>query len=1022
MNLATWGIRNPVPVVLVFVLLAIAGVRGFLQLPIQDLPDLALPVVNIVLEQPGAAPAQLETEVARKVEDSVADVAGVRHLRTTITDGIVQVSAEFEIGKPLSEALADTKEAVDRIRSDLPEDVLQAAVSAESTNGDPVLTYAVQAPGMDEEALSWLVDDVIAKALDALPGVGRVQRVGGVEREVRIEVDPARLDALGITATDVSRALSQVHRDASGGRAQIGGAEQSVRTLATVRQAAGLANLPITVAGGRHVRLGDIATVTDGHADRSQAALLDGKAVVGFRLYRARGKDATVVAEQAARVLEEIAHAYPGLRITFVSGTVANIREQFQGSMQMLLEGAFLAVLVVWWFLRDWRATLVAATALPLSILSVFALMPWIGFSLNTLTLLALAVATGILVDDAIVEIENIERHRRLGKSIRKATSDAVTEIALPVLATTFTLVVVFVPTAMMPGVPGLLFAQFGWTAAIAILASLLVARLLIPLLAVHWLDAAPAKAGPSSRGMELYLKAVAWSLDHRKATTALAAAFLIGSAGLLPLLSTGFLPASDDGVVQIGVELPPGTSLQTSVRTVERVRSEVADLPGVAHVFAALGEPQGDGRQSADVRQSTLTLSLKPRGERPSQRDVEQAVLTRLAKVPGARFTIGGDEGGVELSLILAGNDARVLEATALTLERQMRGIPGLSSVRSTASLERPALTIRPDAQRAAELGVDTAAIAETVRIATSGDFDARLPKLNLDNRQVAVRVRLPDAARDDLEQLRNLRVPSAVGTVPLGNLASLTIESGPQQLDRYDRQRYVTVSAGLGGIPLGDATAAVAALPVMQSLPAGVSVMPAGSSELAAELADGFATALVTGLLCMVCVLVLLFKDVFQPITILSAVPLSIGGAFLALLVTGSSLDVPALIGLVMLMGIVTKNSILLVEYAVLGIRGGMTRQEALVDACRARARPIVMTTLAMIAGMAPIALGLGADASFRQPMAITVIGGLVTSTLLSLLLVPVVFTWLDDAEAGLGRAWQRRPGTRRQIDEPV
>jgi len=1003
MNLATWSLRNPIPAILLFVLLSLAGVRGFQQLSIQNMPDLDLPTINIMLSQPGAAPAQLETEVARKVEDSLIGLQGLKHVSSSITDGQVHIKAEFVLEKPLSDALIQTKDAVDRVRSDLPTDLEQPSISAVTTGDGATLTYALASDRLDEEALSWFIDDELTKALMAVPGVGKVTRLGGVQREVRVEIDPVRLAAQGATVADVSRALRSTQQESSGGRGQLGNGEQSVRTIATVRQAGELAALPLTLADGRQLRLDQVATVRDASAEATSAALLDGKRVSGFDIHRSKGFDETRIATGVTEVLRRLRDKDASLRFTPVSGSVAYTLEQYHGSMQMLIEGALLAVLVVWWFLRDWRATLVAASALPLSVLPAFAAMAWLGYSLNTLTLLALAVIVGILVDDAIVEIENIERHRRMGKPILQATGDAVNEIALAVIATTMTLVVVFVPTTMMGGVPGLFFKQFGWTAVIAVLASLLVARLLTPIMAA-WLLSSDHGLQPKDEQadgplMRRYLAAVRWCLCHRGATMTAAALFFAGSLALVPLIPTGLVPAADRGYTTVGLELPPGAALADTLAAAERARLALDGIPGVAAIFTNVGAAgDADNPATGGVRTATLTLTLGERGERPVQQEIEAAVRKRLERVAGVRFAVGGGLGG-KFELILASDDARALQTTAQAIERELRGVGRLANIGSTASLERPEIIVRPDARRAAELGVSTAAIGETVRIGTVGDFDSQLAKLNLDNRQVGIRVRVADALRRDLGAIGSLRVNGRSGLVPLDSVAALSVESGPSRIDRYDRRRYVTVSADLGGMPLGEAMEAALALPATRAMPSSVAMIEEGDSEIANELASGFGMALVTGLLCMFCVLVLLFRDFLQPVTILSAIPLSLGGAFVALLLAGSELDVPSMIGLVMLMGIVTKNSILLVEYAVLGMRErGMGVPEALLDACHKRARPIVMTTVAMIAGMLPIALGLGADASFRQPMAIAVIGGLLTSTLLSLLVVPVVFSYID------------------------
>jgi hydrophobe/amphiphile efflux-1 (HAE1) family protein len=1015
MNIATWSIRNPIPSIMLFALLSLAGVIGFRALAIQDFPEIDLPVVTATLRLPGAAPAPLEREVARPVENSLATLEGLRHVTSTIRDGEVQISVEFVLEKKLSDALLDVKDAIDRVRQELPADLEEPQVSKVTIAGAPILSFSVSSTRMDEEALSWFVDDTVAKRILAVPGIGRFERAGGVQREVRVEVDPSRLDALGVTAADVSRALRRVQQEAPGGRGEIGGAEQAVRTMLTVRRAEELAAIPVALADGRAVRLDQVARVQDTIAERSQAALFDGKPVVAFRLYRAKGADETEIATRVNAVLADLQASEPGLSVVELAGTVDETLAQYHGSMQLLFEGALLAVLVVWWFLRDWRATLVSATALPLSILPAFAAMALLGYALNTITLLALAVVVGILVDDAIVEIENIERHRRMGKPPLQAAGDAATEIALAVIATTMTLVAVFAPTAFMTGVPGLVFRQFGWTAVIAVLASLLVARLLTPMMAAYLLKDAPAEAhrGDSAL-MSWYLRQVRWCLTRRRTTLAAATAFFIGSLALVPLLPTGFIPAQDTGFTTVSVELPPGSSLQTTLQAAERARLAIAEVEGVESVFTVAGASTGaqhnGGGGGLDRRKATLTARLVDRRQRPKQQVVESAIRERLEQVPGARFSIGAGSPGEKLQLVLASDDPEALRNSARALESQLRDLPYLSNISSTLSLERSEIVIRPDAARAAELGVSTQTIADTVRIATSGDFDAALAKLNLDERQVDIRVQMPDSARADLATIANLRVPARGGTVvPLASLATVTIESGPSQIDRFDRRRNVTIAADLGGNPLGDVLAAAKQLPALQALPAQVKLQESGDAEFMAELFGSFGLAMGIGILCVYCVLVLLFHDFVQPITILSALPLSLGGAFALLLAAGSELGLPSLIGLVMLMGVVTKNSILLVDYAVEAMRQeGLDPVEAMVEACHKRARPILMTTLAMSAGMLPLALGFGPDASFRQPMALAVIGGLTTSTALSLLVVPAVFVALTHLMQRL-RSWR-------------
>ncbi|WCM90494.1 efflux RND transporter permease subunit [Acidovorax sp. NCPPB 3576] len=1015
MNFATWSIRNPIPSILLFALLTLAGIWGLWKLPIQDLPDVDMPVVRVGLAQPGAAPGQLETEVARKVEDSLATLDRIKHIQTLITDGSVNISVEFELGKPISDALLETKDAIDRVRSDLPTDLLQPNVSAVRASSEAIQTYAIAMPTMNEEALSWFVDDTVAKAILGVKGVGKFERIGGVTREVRVTLEPALLIAQSATVGEVSSALGRVQQQSSGGRGKLGGAEQSVRTVSLVGQASELSAMPISLADGRSLRLDQLATVTDTEAERSQIALLDGESVVGFRIYPAKGQDVTRIASGVEAALAQLQQKRPGLQTTLVTNSVDYTKEQFKGSLYMLYEGAILAVLVVWLFLRDWRAMLVAASALPLSIMPTFAAMAWFGFTLNTVSLLALAVIVGILVDDAIVEVENIERHSRMGKPMGQATADAVTEIALAVIATTMALVVVFLPTAMMGGVPGLFFREFGWTAVVAVMASLLVARLVTPVMAVHFLKPHPpgtprSEDAADGRVMRSYLATARWCLAHRKTTIALAFAFLAGSLALVPLLPKGLMPASDRGYTTVSIELPPGSPLQDTLTAAEAARHRLATIAGVQRVLSTVGAAQADSDdlQGGDVRRGALDVTLLPRADRADQTSIENEMRLALAQVPGARFTVGSGNIGEKMAIILASDDAVALKAAALALEAELKGVQGLSNISSTASLERPEITVRPDLARAAEQGVSTAAIGETVRIATAGDTDSSLARLNLDNRQVYIRTRMPEGVQQDVQALGNLRVRGRDGVVPIASVATIDVSSGPAQIERYDRRRYVTVSAELGGTPLGQALADTYALPAVQAMPSNVQMIEADDAELMEELGRGFGLAIIIGIVCVYCVLVLLFKDFLHPVTILSAIPLSLGGAFIGLLLAGSELDIPSMIGLVMLMGIVTKNSILLVEYTILTMREqGIALNAALLDACHKRARPIVMTTIAMIAGMLPIGLGLGADASFRQPMAIAVIGGLITSTALSLLVVPVVFSYMDGAQRRI-RGW--------------
>ncbi|NJA05985.1 efflux RND transporter permease subunit [Methylococcaceae bacterium WWC4] len=1022
MNVSAWCIRNPIPALMLFVLLGFGGLQGFKAMKVQNFPDLDLPTVTLTANLPGASPAQLETDVARKLENSLATLQGLKHLYTKIYDGNVVINAEFRLEKPVQEAVDDVRSAVSKVRADLPADLREPVVTKLDLAGAPILALTVSSDKRDDEALSWFVEDTVAKRLLAVRGVGAVTRVGGVSREIGIALDPVKLQALGVSAADISRQLRQVQQESAGGRTDLGSGEQPLRTLAKVASVEELRPLQLALSDGRRIRLDQVADLNDSVAEPRALALLDGKPVVGFEVTRSRGASEVEVGAGVQQALADLKLSYPDVKFTEAFNFVEPVAEEFQGSMTMIYEGALLAVIVVWLFLRDWRATFVSAVALPLSVIPSFLGMYLLGFSLNVITLLALSLVIGILVDDAIVEVENIVRHQRMGKTPYQAALEAADEIGLAVVATTFALVAVFLPTAFMSGVPGRFFKQFGWTAALAIIASLIVARMLTPMMSAYLLKDREHVAAPEGWLMRTYMNMAAWCLRHRILTMAGALAFFIGSLMLIPLLPTGFIPADDNPQTQVFVELSPGATLAQTRASAEQARQLVAAVPYVKSVYTTIGagaagsDPMVMSMGTSEVRKATLTITLAARRDRPVRKQtIENDIRIALQRLPGVRTKVGLGASGEKYVLVLSGDDPQALNKAAGEVERDLRTIPGLGSIASSAALIRPEIAVRPDFARAADLGVTTAALAETLRIATIGDYDWSLPKLNLSQRQVPIVVKLASAGRQDLAVLERLTVPSNkpnAASVLVGQVAKLELSSGPALIDRYDRARNVNFEIELNGQPLGDVANAAHQLPSIRHLPAGVRLLSIGDAEMMEELFGSFGSAMLTGVLCIFVVLVLLFKDFIQPVTILTALPLSFGGGFVALLIAGKAFSMPSLIGLVMLMGIATKNSILLVEYAIVARREhGLSRGEALLDACRKRARPIVMTTIAMGAGMLPIALGMGAaDASFRSPMAIAVIGGLVTSTLLSLLVIPVAYCYLDDLKMSVARGYAR------------
>lgn len=1009
MNFSTWSIRNPVPAIALFVLLTVLGVRGFNALGIQDFPDIELPTISVNASLEGAAPGQLETEVARKIEDAVAALGGVQHIRTTLTDGAASIRVEFSIDKNSEVALSEVRNAVDGVRSQLPGSMSTPTVSKTTTSGSPIITFAASSDTLAEEPLSWFIDNEVTKAMLAVPGVGKVSRVGGVSREVHVDLDPARMAALRVTAANVSQGIKAVQQDASGGRGDVGGAVQSVRTLAAVGSVDEIAALSISTANGRNIRVDQVATVRDTVAERSGYALLEDKPVVAFQITRTKGASEVTVGRAVRVAVAKLQAKHPQVKLEEAYDNVAPVEDNYTGSMELLIEGAILAVIVVWLFLRDWRATLVAASALPLSIIPTFAAIHYLGFTLNTLTLLSLALVVGILVDDAIVEIENIVRHLRMGRTPYEAAMEAADEIGLAVIATTFTLVAVFLPTAFMGGVPGKFFNPFGWTAAVSVMFSLLVARLLTPMMAAYLLKPL-VNVGEQERDswlMTRYLRVARWCLHHRKATIFGAILFFAGSLSLIPLLPTGFVPVADDAQTTVTIELAPGSSLEETRAIAALARERIRRVPEVLRTFTNVGSvtlggggPIG-GASSSDVRKASITVKLSERADRSrKQAEVEAALRQLLNDLPGTRVSVGSGGTGEKLQVVLASDNADSLDEASRAVDRDLRTLKGIGNVSSSASLQRPEVHIDPDTGRAADLGVTTAALSEAIRVATAGDYESALSKLNLPERQIPIRVRLNKAFREDIDQIGQLRVAGRSGDVTLDRVATVSLGSGPAQIDRLDRQRNVSISVELNGRVIGDVLKEVELLPAIKALPAGVSRPASGDQERMKELFGSFAGAMGIGIVCIYFVLVLLFHDFMQPATILAALPLSVGGALLALLITGNSFSMPSVIGILMLMGIVTKNSILLVDYAVIARdKLKLSRFDALIDACHKRAQPILMTTIAMGLGMMPIALGFGAEPSFRAPMAIAVIGGLITSTLLSLLVIPVVFTYVDD-----------------------
>jgi HAE1 family hydrophobic/amphiphilic exporter-1 len=1018
-RISSWSIRNPIPVIVLFIVLTLGGLFGFPQLRLNSSPDIDYPLVAVTLVESGASPTEMESQITRLVENSVAGLGGVHHIYSTVNEGVSTTSVEFNIGVDVERATNDVRNAVASIRANLPQDVLDPVVQRLDISGSGTLiNYVVSSPTMDPEQLSWFVENDIAKTVMRVKGVATVNRNGGVDREIRVKLDPGKLASFGITAGQVSQQLKLTNANLPGGRGELGQSEQAMRTVGSALTIDDLRQMRVNLPNGRAVRLQDLGDVVDEWAEPRGIARLNNQPVVGFAVERTKGTSEVAVARAARQAVAQLQKLHPEVTIREVTASDTATKRSYNASAEALGLGALLAVIVVWIFLRDWRATLISAIAMPLSLIPTFWLMQIFNISLNGVSMLALSLTIGILVDDAIVEIENIVRHMREGKKPYAAAIEAADEIGLAVVATTATLIAVFAPTGLIGGIVGEYFRSFAFCAVVSVAFSLLVARTLTPLMGAYLLRFDPRKLGDEPGWMPFYQRLLRWSLRNRWKVLWAGFFFFVGSIFVaVKFVPKDLIPLQDTGRTTAAIELPPGATLAQTDAVTRRMTEIILKNPAVAETYAIIGSGTttfgGVNSSAGEVRTASITAILVDRHKRKLTQGAFEALVTpELQQIPGARVSFarqGG--GGGQTAVTLVSEDPVALRRAASAVEQQMRQVPGLADVASTAALLRPEIIFRPKRDIAAQLGVSAADISQVARIATLGDADQLLPKFNLADRQIPIRVMLDEHARQSLGVIDTLQVPTRTGaTVPLSTVADVTFGAGPNEIDRIDRLQKADISARLVGLTLGDGQQRIHDLPAMKQLPPGVSENSNGDQQIFIDVFVGFFFAIASGILLMYLVLVLLFRSFTTPVTILAALPVSYGGAFILLLLTGNSLSLPSLIGLIMLTGVAAKNSILLVEYAIEARAGGMSRNAALLDAAHKRARPIIMTTVAMAAGMLPIALKLGAGGEFRQPMAVAVIGGLITSTLLSLVFVPAFFTVVDDFRSFLKRRFAR------------
>jgi multidrug efflux pump subunit AcrB len=990
-NISSWSIVNPVPALVAFAMLTLAGIVSFVTMDINDMPEIDFPVASVVVNQPGAAPTEMETQVTQRVEAAVRSLNGVDEITSVVSEGSSRTSVQFTVGTPVDRGVNDVRDAVSNIRGDLPQGILQPQVSRVDIGGNGALAYySVEAVDMTLEELSWFVDNNIAKKLLGVPGVAQVRRGGGVNREIRVVLDPARMQAFGLTASQVNSQLRQVNVNAAGGRAEIAGSEQSVRVLGNASGAIGLGETQISLGNGRNVRLADIADVKDSFAEQRNIAKKDGRQVLNFGISKAKGSSDITVFDESVKVIEEIQKQNPKIKFTQLFTSVEYTRGQYKSAVSAMWEGALLAVVVVFLFLRDWRATIISAIAIPLSAIPAFYFMDLLQFSLNTLSLLALSLVAGVLVDDAIVEIENIVRHMRMGKTAYQASMDAADEIGLAVVATTSAIVAVFLPVGLMPGISGQFFKNFGFTVVVSVLLSLAVARLITPVLAAYFLKSHGVAEHGEGAWVRHYMSILRWSLNNRwKVIIMGGGGALLCTVWAFATLPLTFQPTTDTDFSQVKISLPPGSTVAQTTAVADAATAILEQSPVVAAAFS-------------DINAGEATIFLTLSDKRPTTSvEFERQWAPRLQEIPDARVYFqsqsGGGGSGRDITVMLAGSNPDQLNATADKIVEQMRGLSELRQPRIEGDNRRPEITIRPRFDLAAEMGVTTAALSETVRIATQGDIDQNVAKFSLADRQIPIRVALADTSRRSISTLENLPVPTARGgTVPLKVIADISFGAGATQIRRYNQNRRVLIGADLApGLVSGDAQPKIDALPAMKNLPKGIETVKLGQDKWQAELLVNFIYAVIAGVLLVFAVLVLLYKRVLPPFVNMGSLLLAPLGGGIALHLTGQAISMPVFIGLLMLLGIVAKNSILLVDMAIEEMSKGVERTAAILEAGHKRVQPIVMTTVAMVAGMLPIALSLDGDGSWRAPMGVVVIGGLIMSTALTLVIVPASFS---------------------------
>jgi HAE1 family hydrophobic/amphiphilic exporter-1 len=1012
MFLTNLSLKRPVFITVTILALVALGIISYVGLNINDFPEVEFPYVVTTIVQPGASPEQIETKISQKMEEAVGQISGVKHIYTTAREGVSTTVAEFTLETKPEVAAQDVRDKIGTIRGDLPQDIEEPVISRIDPMAMPIVYMAVTGD-LSQREMSVLVNDKIKKRLETINGVGNISVYGSEEREIQINLSKEKLAAYGLTTSEVLSSLSSENIDVPGGKLGSGGHEMTLRTTGNVERVEDFTALPVARRGGVQLYVRDIAEVTDGVKERESFARYQGRPAVGLDVVKQSGTNTVAVADKIKLAVSDLQKELPpGVNLEIVSDNSVYIRDAVNDVVKTIIEGSLLAVAMVFLFLRDWRSTLISSLSIPTSIIATFFAMKLMGFSINFMSLMALSLAVGLLIDDAIVVIENIVRHMKLGKTPQAAAREATAEIGLAVTSTTFTVVAVFLPVAMMTGVVGQFFKQFGLTVVFSVMVSLLVSFTLVPLLASRSLKAEEVlPRGPLggflawfNRGFghvnDWYGGFIALVLRNRFKTLGLAFLLFFGSLAATPLMGSTFIPYGDTGELSVAAELDAGLSLDMAGGMAVMLENVILEYPEVVKVYSS-------------TTQDRVSIFIKAVDKNHRERTISEIAADmrqKLGNIPGVQVSVnmaGGIGSGSEkqVQFRLLGDDLNVLQDYAEKAQRIMESVPGTVDVSSTFKPGKPEGKVQINRETAADLGISTAQVADTLRTLFNGVVVSQFEE---GEDRFDVRVRLAEDQRKNMGDLSNIylqsrNAPAGGGPNPMVALSQVTgqvFSTSPSEIRRFDRIKEIVLSANLEGISLGEFNKEFQKrIDQELPMPEGYRIYAGGDSEMMGDTFSSMFLAIITGVLFIFFILASQFESYIDPFSIMLSIPMAIIGAIFGLLAVGSDLSLMSMIGIIMLMGLVSKNAILLIDFTKQQRAAGVERNEALQKAALTRLRPIVMTSLAMIFGMLPLALALGPGAESRAPMAHAIIGGLITSTLLTLVVVPVIYTILDD-----------------------